>query len=128
MRKNKMNDSALLIIGSISAKISFEWSGFDGDDCFKCHRVICRNVREEKTFDFGACSAIAIRKTERFLNEAEDRIGAGFRIPEIIYYDLERKEEEYFLHIYSEELKLDYKFTTEPKLITFEKSYQSYYK
>jgi len=122
-----MKDFAQLIVGTKKRFIQFDWYQYDGDDSFASHVITCVDANKEEKYNFDACSTIAIRKFKQFFSKEKKMVKAGFRIPEIIYYDFEKTTDMFLLHIYSEELKIDFHFDVHPEIIKFDKSYENYY-
>ncbi len=121
------NDSATLTLGTPSVNLRFDWLEYDGDDCFGQHRITYNGTDGAKTFNFGACATLCIRKLESLLSNKTGSVGFGFRIPEVIYYDIDRTDDSLKLHIYSEELALDAKMQVDLADVAFDKPYQRYY-
>lgn len=86
------DDSASLTIGTAKSNLRFEWNGYDGDDSFGSHSVATTQDSDKKTFDFGHCATYCIRKIEGLLDRKTDSVRFGFRIPEVIHYDLHRND------------------------------------
>lgn len=122
------NNSATLIVGTPAAKLCFEWAEYDGDDCFD--RYLVQYLESDdiiEQFQFGPCSTHSIRKIESFLKGETDTVESGFRIPQIIYCDLNRVGDSFNFHAYSTELSLDKRVEVKFEIIEFKKSFRKFY-
>ena len=123
----EMNDSATLTLGTPTVNLRFDWLEYDGDDCFAQHRITYNGTDGSKTFNFGACATRSIRKFESLLGNKTASVGFGFRIPEVIYYDIDRTDNSLKLHIHSDELGLDAKMQVDLADVAFDKPFRRYY-
>jgi hypothetical protein len=122
-----LNDSASLTLGTPSANLRFDWLEYDGDDCFAQHVITYSGRDGTKTFNLGACATRCIRKIESLLNAETESVGFGFRVPEIIYYDIDRTDDSLKLHVYSDELGLDAEMQVALTEVAFDMPFRRYY-
>jgi hypothetical protein len=74
----------------------FEWSGFDGDDCFSAFQITVTADGQSRLFEFGPCAAAGLRKMIRFFSDStQDTVGLGFRHPDIRHCDVHRLGDDY---------------------------------
>jgi len=93
-----MRTSAFVRLKSDGLQIGFEWRDFDGDDCFNDFHINVVTETGTRRFDFGRCAAHGLRKFSRFFRDtAQTTVGGGFRNPDVCYYDLDRKNDDYSL-------------------------------
>jgi hypothetical protein len=107
-----MPPNALIKLETASDRLCFDWSGFDGDDCFGSFviSVFCNDHLH--SFDFGACAVQLLRKMSRFLSSpSQPSVGGGFRHPDIRTYDLHRIDDGFRLVVQFEGSGLHEEFT-----------------
>jgi len=76
----------------------FEWSGFDGDDCFSSLRVSVTAGGELRHFEFGPCAAFGLRRLTKFFSDStQTAVELGFRHPDILQCDVSRSGDDYRL-------------------------------
>jgi hypothetical protein len=86
--------SADIRIKGDSTEVSFEWCGFDGDDCFNDFHINVITETGSRRFDFGGCAVNGLRQFSRFFrNGTQNKVSGGFRHPDIRYYDLYREKD-----------------------------------
>lgn len=119
-----MNDSATLTLGTPIVNLRFEWLEYDGDDCFGKHRITYNGTDGTKTFNFGPCAIYCIRKIESILSTKTGSVKFGFRIPEVISYDVDWTDDSLKLHIHSDELGLDATMQVDVIDVVFDKPYR----
>ena len=74
----------------------FEWSGFDGDDCFEDFQITVTADGQSRSFEFGPCAASGHRKMTRFFNDpTQTTVGLSFRHPDIRHCDVYRLGDDY---------------------------------
>jgi hypothetical protein len=78
----------------------FEWSGFDGDDCFADFHVTVTAGGQAHRFEFGPCAAYGLRRLRRFFTDpTQTAAELGFRHPDIRHCDVYRSGENYRLRV-----------------------------
>jgi len=63
--------SADIRIKGDSTEVSFEWRGFDGDDCFSDFHISVITETGSRRFDFGGCAVNGLRQVSRFFRNGE---------------------------------------------------------
>jgi hypothetical protein len=102
-----MKRTAHVYLRNDSTELQFEWLDFDGDDCFSDFHLNVITKGGTRRFDFGECVVHGLRKFIRFFrNEAQSKVGGGFRNPDIRCYDLHREKDGYRLVIHLEASRL----------------------
>jgi len=97
---------------AIKSEWKFEWSGFDGDDCFNEFNIVVLNFGNESRFEFGPAVVRSLRNLNRFFNEDDGKgVSGGFRCPDIRTYDLERKGEDFLLVLSTDNGKKKHEFS-----------------
>ena len=93
-----MKTSASIRLKSDRLRIGFEWLDFDGDDCFNTFYIDVVSETGTRRFDFGGCAVNGLRKLSSFFRDTtQTTVGGGFRNPDVCYYDLDRKHDDYCL-------------------------------
>ena len=86
-----MTQTTQIALRSTTTTALFDWSSYDGDDCFEIFRIIVSAEGETQQFDFGPCAIRAVRMMKEFLaDDTKAEVGGGFRNPDIRYYDIYR--------------------------------------
>lgn len=112
-------NNVILTLGAPDARLQNCWQRFDGDDCFESHTIEFTDAHGVQRFEFGACVIRCVRKFQWLVNGEKDSVGCGFRIPEIIYYDVERRDDLLQIRVYSDELAIDTLLTVKFEDIDF---------
>jgi|GEM_PF-7045558 len=74
----------------------FEWSGFDGDDCFEDFQITVTAYGQSRSFEFGPCAAAGLRKMTRFFNDVtQPTVGPSFRHRDIRHCDVYQLGDDY---------------------------------
>jgi hypothetical protein len=96
------------------AEWRFDWSGFDGDDCFQSYRLTVTERGVTRSFDFGAAIVRSVRWLNRFFKDQSleetrggisvCRSGQDYKMA----FEIDGKQEEF--HLKSPEVQLDREF------------------
>jgi hypothetical protein len=105
---------ATIRVHSNESEWRFEWSGFDGDDCFNGYRLTVTENGTERSFDFGAAVVWSLRWLNRFFKDQSMektrgaisvvRVGQDFKLT----FVHDGKQEEF--HLKRPEVELDREF------------------
>jgi hypothetical protein len=86
-----MTHEPYIRLKSDESETRFEWSGFDGDDCFSDFRIIVTTAGQSRQFEFGACALHGLRKLIKvFSDPNQGAAELGFRHPDIRWCDVHR--------------------------------------
>jgi hypothetical protein len=102
------NDDATITIVSADQRLVFAWRRYDGDDSFQSHTVEYSDSTRHVLHNYKECAIRSVRLLTELLNRKHGDKGFGFRVPEIIYYDIRIADGVFFYHAYSGELPLDF--------------------
>jgi hypothetical protein len=113
-----MEHSASIQLKDSKMNIRFEWSDYDGDDCFNNFQVLVAEGKQSEMFDFGACAIFGLRKLSKFFSDlSQETAGLGFRNPDIRYCDVFRNGKDYRLVIQYEGNNLHKEFNLSQPVI-----------
>lgn len=121
-------DTAILRMGTAAETLSFEWTQYDGDDCFEqfcIQHIVDGKLKDE--FQFGGCAIRLVRKFELLLKGEINRVESGFRIPQVVYLDIDRESDLLKIHVYSAKLSLDTRIAVKNEVVEFEKLYLDFH-
>ena len=126
-----MEESTSIHLKDSLTDVRFEWSDFDGDDCFQSFQISVDEGNQSQKFDFGACANAGLRKLSKFFSDiSQETTGLGFRNPDIRYCDLFRNGNVYRLVIQYEGNNLHKEFILNEPVIyiddAFLKSYDDW--
>ena len=102
------NDNATITIASAERRLVFAWRGYDGDDSFQSHTVEYSDATGNVLHDYKGCAIRSVRLFTEMLDGKQGDKGFGFRIPEIVYYDIRIADGVFVYHAYSDELDLNF--------------------
>ena len=92
--------SSIRLVGE-GSEWAFTWTGFDLDDSFDLFLIGVKHGQTSEKFEFGPCLVWGLRKLTKFFEggKQEDEVGGGFRNPDMRFYELRRRGQEYLLLI-----------------------------
>jgi len=106
--------SASIRVRGSESEWRFDWSGFNGDDCFESFRATITDRGETRQFDFGSAVIWSLRWLNRFFADQTQtktqgglsvyRSGQDFRM----VFDHDKKQHEF--HLTRPEVQLDREF------------------
>ena len=102
------NDDATITISSGDRRLVFAWRDYDGDDSFQSHTVEYKDAAKHVLHDYKGCAIRSVRLLTEMLNRKHGDKGFGFRVPEIVYYDIKIADGVFLYHAHSDELALDF--------------------
>lgn len=109
--------ASIQLIDSVT-NIRFEWSDYDGDDCFSDFRILVKEEKQTFEFDFGACVIFGLRELSKFFSDlSRETAGLGFRNPDIRYCDAYRNGNDYRLVVRYEGNNLHKEFNLKKPVI-----------
>lgn len=104
------------------------WDSFDGDDCFNIHYAEVTDNGKIIEYDFGPCAVKMYRKVVSFFeDEKSNEVGLGFRNPDIIYYDILRKNGKFEFIVDLNEQNKKYKYCLNGNLTEIDMSFINEY-
>ena len=121
------NDSATISITSGQRQLTFSWLQYDGDDCFRSHTVEYRDSDRHVVHDYKECAIRSIRVITEMLDAKGGEKGFGFRVPEIVYYDVKINDGTFHYHAYSDELPLEFSIALDDFTSTNVQNYRKYW-
>jgi hypothetical protein len=123
-----MRDSAWIVVKDDAVELRFEWTHFDGDDCFEDFQIIVSDRAQTQRFEFGGCVISGLRELSRFFGDKrEPSVSGGFRNPDIRTYDLYRDDDRYRLAIRFEGVGLAQEFHTRNPVVQFDRAFLNEY-
>lgn len=102
------NNDATITISSGDRRLVFAWRDYDGDDSFQTHTVEYTDAAKHVLHDYKGCAIRSVRLVTEMLNRKHGDKGFGFRVPEIVYYDIKIADGVFLYHAHSDELTLDF--------------------
>lgn len=120
-------DSATITISSGRRTLTFSWRQYDGDDCFRSHLVEYREPDQHVMHDYKECAVRSVRIITEMLERNGGGKGFGFRVPEIVYYDVDVTDGTFRYHAYSEDKSLDFSVELPGFTSTNEQGYRKYW-
>jgi hypothetical protein len=93
-----MERVARIRLTSDESETRFEWSGFDGNDCFSDFQITVTTAGQFWHFEFGPCAAYGVRRLTRlFTDTTQMSAELGFQHPDIRHCDVHRSGEDFRL-------------------------------
>jgi hypothetical protein len=95
-----MEQALNIRLTSDESEALFEWTDFDGDDCFSGFCVTVTTGGESRRFEFGPCVAWSHRRLTKFFRDTtQTAVELGFRNPDARHCDIHRSGHDYRLVI-----------------------------
>jgi hypothetical protein len=121
------NDSAIIAITSGQRRLTFSWLRYDGDDCFRSHTVEYRDPDKRLLHDYKECAIRSVRILTEMLDANAGEKGFGFRVPQIVYYDVKICGGTFYYHAFSDELPLEFSIELDNFTATNKQDFRSYW-
>jgi hypothetical protein len=106
--------SASILIRNSESEWRFDWSGFDGDDCFENYRVTITARGVARHFDFGRAVVWSLRWLNRFFADQKlEKTQGGlcvYRSGRDLRMVLEFDQAQQEFHLINPEVQLDREF------------------
>ena len=121
------NDTATIVLTSGDTELRFSWLQYDGDDCFNSHIVDFASPDQRFTHDYKECHVRSPRIFAEILDANGGEKGFGFRVPEIVYYDVKLADGVFTYHANSDELSRELSVSIADFTLSVEQSWKTYW-
>ena len=121
------NDTATILLVSGTRELRFSWRQYDGDDCFDSHIVEFTAPDQHFAHDYKECHVRSPRIITEILESNVGEKGFGFRVPEIVYYDVKLANGTFTYHANSDALSRDLSVSLADFTLSVEQSWKSHW-
>ena len=121
------NDTATIVLTSGDTELRFSWLQYDGDDCFNSHIVDFASPDQRFTHDYKECHVRSPRIITEILDANHGDKGFGFRVPEIVYYDVKLVDGVFTYRANSDELPREISVSITGFTLSVEQSWKTYW-
>jgi len=121
------NDTATIVLADGTTELRFSWLQFDGDDCFNSHVVEFTSPEQHFLHDYKECHVRSPRIIAEILESNAGEKGFGFRVPEIVYYEVKLADGTFTYHANSDALSRELSVLLSDCTFSVEQSWKSYW-
>jgi hypothetical protein len=121
------NNTATITLANEQQVLKLAWNQYDGDDCFESHIVEYTDPETRIAHNYKQCHVRSPRIITEILHSNAGEKGFGFRVPEIVYYDVKLHNGKFSYHAYSDELPREFAIAIDSFTSTIEQSWKKYW-